>query len=117
MNLGRLVSLRWMIKDFSEIREFRDSSLTSLISLTPLTSLNSLNSLNSLILIPREAKALPNSKTNFSSEWCICGADMKKPPMGSTIAYVPLVALIEAPQMRRYHGKLLAHIALNIVMV
>ena len=34
---------------------------------------------------------------------------MKKPPMGSTKAYVPLVALIEAPQMRRYHEKLLAH--------
>ena len=27
--------------------------------------------------------------------------------MGSAKAYVPLVALIEAPQMRRYHKKLL----------
>ena len=26
---------------------------------------------------------------------CICDEDMKKPPMGSTIAYIPLVALIE----------------------
>ena len=31
--------------------------------------------------------------------------------------YVPLVALIEAPQMRRYHIKLLAHIALDVVVV
>ena len=28
---------------------------------------------------------------------------MKKPPMGSTCAYVPLVALIERSQMRPYH--------------
>jgi hypothetical protein len=30
---------------------------------------------------------------------------MKKPPMGSTKAYIPLVALIEAAQMRHYHKK------------
>ena len=59
----------------------------------------------------------PKRETNFSSEWCRCGADMKKPPMGSTKAYIPLVALIEAPQMRRYHGKLLTHVTLNIVVV
>ena len=59
----------------------------------------------------------PKRETNFSSERCRCGADMKKPPMGSTKAYIPLVALIEAPQMRRYHGKLLTHVTLNLVVV
>ena len=41
----------------------------------------------------------------FLSEWCSSGADMKKPPMGSTLTYVPLVVLIEAPLMRHYHKK------------
>ena len=44
---------------------------------------------------------------NFSAEWCRCVADMKKPRMGSTIAYIPFGALIEAAQMRHYHEKLL----------
>ena len=43
---------------------------------------------------------------NFSAEWCRCVADMKKPRMGSTIAYIPFGALIEAAQMRHYHEKL-----------
>ena len=40
------------------------------------------------------------------SEWCSSGADMKKPRMGSTKAYIPFGALIEASLMRRYHNKL-----------
>ena len=40
------------------------------------------------------------------SEWCRCVADMKKPRMGSTKAYVPFGALIEAAQVRHYHNKL-----------
>ena len=32
-------------------------------------------------------------------------ADMKKPPMGSTMTYVPLVVLIEAAQMHHYNKK------------
>ena len=64
----------------------------------------------------RESHNQPKREPNFSSERCRCGADMKKPPMGSTKAYIPLVSLIEAPQMRRYHGKLLTHKSLNIVV-
>ena len=41
----------------------------------------------------------PVASRNFLSEWCRCVADMKKPPMGSTMTYVPLVVLIEAAQM------------------
>ena len=41
------------------------------------------------------------------SEWCRCGADMKKPRMGSTKAYVPFGALIERPRMTSFHNKLL----------
>ena len=44
---------------------------------------------------------------NFLSEWCRCGDDMKNPRMGSTKAYIPFGDLIEAPQMRHYHKKLL----------
>ena len=43
---------------------------------------------------------------NLLSEWCRCGADMKKAWMGSTLMYVPFRLLIEASQMRRYHNKL-----------
>ena len=43
----------------------------------------------------------------FLSEWCRCGANMKKPWMGSTLMYVPFRALIEASQMRRYHKKIM----------
>ena len=43
---------------------------------------------------------------NFLSEWCRCGADMKKARMGSTKAYIPFGLLIEASQMRHYHKKL-----------
>ena len=41
----------------------------------------------------------------FLSEWCRCGADMKNPRMGSTLAYIPFGDLIEAAQMRHYHKK------------
>ena len=44
---------------------------------------------------------------NFLSEWCRCGDDMKNPRLGSTKAYIPFGDLIEAPQMRHYHKKLL----------
>ena len=55
------------------------------------------------------------------SEWCRCDDDMKKPRMGSTKAYVPFGALIEAAQMRHYHNKLVEggkeRIVLRVVKV
>ena len=53
----------------------------------------------------------------FLSEWCRCGADMKKPRMGSTKAYIPFGGMIEAPQMRRYHKKLLVHRGEELLVV
>ena len=41
----------------------------------------------------------------FLSERRRCGADMKNPRMGSTLAYIPFGDLIEAAQMRHYHKK------------
>ncbi len=42
----------------------------------------------------------------FVSETARCGYDMRKPPMGRTHKYYPLVALIEAPQIAVYHKNL-----------
>jgi hypothetical protein len=63
-------------------------------------SLNSLNSLNSLI-------SYFNQHTDFSSERCSSGADMKKVRMGCTKAYCSFGLLIEASLMRCYQEKFL----------
>ena len=60
----------------------------------------SLNSLNSLI-------SYFNQHTDFSSERCSSGADMKKVRMGCTKAYCSFGLLIEASLMRCYQEKFL----------
>ena len=40
-------------------------------------------------------------------EGCRCGLNIKKPQMGCTKTYCSFGALIERPQMRPYHNKLL----------
>ena len=74
-------------REFKELRELWER-----------LSLNSLNSLNSLI-------SYFNQHTDFSSERCSSGADMKKVRMGCTKAYCSFGLLIEASLMRRYHEK------------
>ena len=44
-------------------------------------------------------------RNNFLSKVVRCGADMKKPRMGSTWMYVPFEGLIEAPQIAAFHKK------------
>ena len=46
--------------------------------------------------------------TNLLSEGCRCGLDMKLGWMDSTWMYIPFSLMIERPQMRPYHNKLLA---------
>ena len=60
----------------------------------------------SLTLQQQVINCICASYINLLSEFCRCGADMKKPRMGSTKAYVPFGGLIESPQMRHYHKKL-----------
>ena len=67
-------------------------------------SLNSLNSLNSLI-------SYFNQHTDFSSERCSSGADMKKVRMGCTKAYCSFGLLIEASLMHCYQEKFLVRSA------